>query len=290
MVSLNPSYEQGNYKYRYNSKEYQDELGLNWYDYGARGYMPDIGRWGQIDPKAELYYPISPYVYVANNPLRFIDPNGMEIINGETARRERLQAQHEGNQKRMNDKYGGKTNLTKKDFATKEEYKEYKSDRNSASSVSKALEKSIATEAKIQTAIDDFKSTDPTNFNLANNLTFVDGSGTVQNIDIKVNAGEASSFGGAVTKTGFTANADGTFKSIAFINTTLDFGDIKPVSNVLAHEMGHAYNNAKNPSQAMQDTTTHNCQDPSNRNSFQSKTAMDWQESYDRLKALQTKK
>jgi len=40
----------------------------------------------------------------------------------------------------------------------------------------------------------------------------------------------------------------------------------------------------------MQDTTTHNCQDPSNRNSFQSKTAMDWQESYDRLKALQTKK
>lgn len=227
---------------------------------------------------------------MANNPLRYIDPNGMEIINGETARRERLQTQHEGNQKRMNDKYGGNTNLSKKDFATKEEYKEYKSDRNSASNVSKALEKSIATETKIQTAIDDFKNTDPTNFNLANNLTFTDGSGTVQNIDIKVSAGEASSFGGAVTKTGFTTNADGTFKSIASINTTLDFGDIKPVSNVLAHEAGHAYNNAQNPSQAMQDTTTHNCQDPSNRNSFQSKTAMDWQESYDRLKALQTKK
>lgn len=65
----------------------------------ARNYDPALGRWINIDPLAEKYVNISPYVYVANNPLRFIDPNGMEIINGETARREMLQKQNEGYQK-----------------------------------------------------------------------------------------------------------------------------------------------------------------------------------------------
>ncbi|WP_406845389.1 hypothetical protein [Flavobacterium soyae] len=44
------------------------------------------------------------------------------------------------------------------------------------------------------------------------------------------------------------------------------------------------------PAETMVDTNTHNCQDPTNRNTFQSKTAMDWQENYDRIKTLTTKK
>ncbi len=32
-----------------------------------------------IDPHCEKYYWISPYAYVANNPLKFIDPNGKDI-------------------------------------------------------------------------------------------------------------------------------------------------------------------------------------------------------------------
>src|SRR5690625_2739305 len=65
------------YQYKYNAKEWQDELGLDWYDYGWRNYDPALGRWMNIDPLSEEFASWSTYSFVYNNPIKFFDPTGL---------------------------------------------------------------------------------------------------------------------------------------------------------------------------------------------------------------------
>ncbi len=67
-------------RYRYNGKELHDELGLNWYDYGARMYDPAVGRWNGVDALADSFPTWSPYNYAVNNPVLVTDPDGNDTL------------------------------------------------------------------------------------------------------------------------------------------------------------------------------------------------------------------
>ncbi len=71
--------------YMFNGKELDDNTGL--YYYGARFYDPRISIWHGVDPLADIYPSMSPYNYVGNNPINYIDPDGRYILPAHLAKK-----------------------------------------------------------------------------------------------------------------------------------------------------------------------------------------------------------
>ena len=74
-LQMNGLGSSGNNKYLYNGKEKQEQTGM--YDYGFRQMDPALGRWFCVDAMAESYVSMSPYVYGLDNPINYIDIDGL---------------------------------------------------------------------------------------------------------------------------------------------------------------------------------------------------------------------
>jgi RHS repeat-associated protein len=75
LVQRDANYGSFQTSYTFNAKEFDAETGFGYY--GARYYNPTFSVWLGVDPLAGEYVSTSPYLYVENNPIMFIDPNGL---------------------------------------------------------------------------------------------------------------------------------------------------------------------------------------------------------------------
>lgn len=62
---------------KYIGKEFDHTSGLDWYDHGARMYDAAKGSWDRMDKLAEKYCSINPYIYSINNPITYLDLDGL---------------------------------------------------------------------------------------------------------------------------------------------------------------------------------------------------------------------
>jgi len=78
--ALRASYSPTQYLFngkKFERDEFNDGWSLNLYDFGARLYDPQIGRFHALDALGGNLAGISPYNYALNNPIRYVDPDGM---------------------------------------------------------------------------------------------------------------------------------------------------------------------------------------------------------------------
>jgi RHS repeat-associated protein len=65
-------------RYKFQGQEHIDDLGLNWDSFKWRNYMPDIGRFFNVDPLAEKYVHNSTYAFAENKVITFVELEGLE--------------------------------------------------------------------------------------------------------------------------------------------------------------------------------------------------------------------
>ena len=89
-------------RYKFNGKELDEETGF--YYYGARYYNPKFSIWLSVDPLAEKFPNVNPYVYCNDNPVNLVDPDGryfFGLFGSSSDQRKQMRAE------RFADKVGG---------------------------------------------------------------------------------------------------------------------------------------------------------------------------------------
>jgi RHS repeat-associated protein len=114
---------------KYSAKEKDEETQYSYF--GARYYNSDISVWLSVDPLAAKYPSLSPYAYCANNPLFFIDPNGMDLEVGqnEESKSDLLSIAKKDNQKRIIISETGNVTLDFSGLSSKEKKKLLRNDK-----------------------------------------------------------------------------------------------------------------------------------------------------------------
>ena len=256
--------------YKYGTKELDRQNGLDWYDSQARMYDPLLGRTPTMDPLAEKYYPISPYAWCGGNPLRFIDPNGEEIINGD------------GEVLKWETELEYLNKLSQQDMTDEQ--------RERLNRQIERIKANLKQAAETQRAIEDYAETDPYGFAIFNNLTYFDDEGNERNLDIIVKTIEGGSSESPAIDFFKTEAPDS--RNITDDRIYVLLSATHKVSDALAHEFGHTLTISRNPAMYafIINCSNNNCQDPFNRIPYISKDALFWQIRYNILKNRQENK